>query len=341
MMKNLNRPLIVILVLLAGAGTAAFGFGSPGYTVKLDFTNADGVVKGADININGVMAGKVDNLAIKGKVAVVTASIDSKYAPLHSGAKAIIRSVGLLGHKYVEVLQGNPNGAELASGSELTIDSTTSPTDLDQINAIFDAPTREKLKTLTNEGAIALGGRAQILNDDLRQLRNLAVAAEPVTGILDAHQVALDRMTTSFDTFTQKLAIEDASLRAFVDRGSNLLTVVAARDAQLGGLLAHGDATFKNLDVALTGNEGNLAGFFARGPSGIASTNYQLDAGIPALKVTTPILPNLFDLLYNIADSTSGRDGTGDPNQVNSGTQYALRVLAVVCIQTVTPPAKC
>jgi len=37
MMKNVNRPLIVILVLLAGAGTAAFSFGSPGYTVKLQY----------------------------------------------------------------------------------------------------------------------------------------------------------------------------------------------------------------------------------------------------------------------------------------------------------------
>jgi len=337
MTNKLNRPLIVVLALLAGAGTAAFGFGSPGYTVQLDFTNADGVVKGADITINGVMAGKVDALAIKGKVAAVTASIDSRYAPLHAGAKAIVRSVGLLGHKYIDVLPGNPNGAELASGSELTIDSTTSPTDLDQINAIFDAPTREKLKTLTNEGAIALGGRAQVLNDDLRQLRNLAVAAEPVTGVLDEHQVALDRMTTAFDTFTQKLAVEDASLRAFVDRGSSLLTVVAARDAELGGLLAHGDATFKNLDVALSGNEGNLAGFFARGPSGMASTNYQLDAGIPALKVSTPILPNLFDLLYNMADTTSARDGTGDPNLVNSGTQWALRPMTTVC----TPDLAC
>ncbi len=335
------RPLLVILVLLAGAGTAAFGFGQPGYTLKLDFTNADGVVKGADVTINGVMAGKVDDLAVSGKVAQVTATIDSKYAPVHSGAKALIRSVGLLGHKYIEVIPGNQGGAELPSGTELTIDSTTSPTDLDQINAIFDAPTREKLKIMTNEGAIALGGRAQTLNSDLQQLRNLAVAAEPVTGILDAHQVALDRSTVAFDTFTQKLVVEDASLRAFVERGSSLLAAVEARDQQLGGLLAHGDATFKSLDTALTGNESNLAGFFARGPSGEASTNYQLDAGIPALKVSTPILPNLFDLLYNMADATTGRDGTGDPGNVNSGTQYTLRTVAAVCDTTTSPGVSC
>ncbi len=145
-------------------------------------------------------AGNVQNLELKDSVGVLRVSIDPKFAPMHTDTKAIIRSVGLLGNKYLEVLPGPSQGPELKSGTELTIDSTTSPTDLDQINAIFDAPTRDKLKTLTLQGEIALGGRAQTLNTDLRQLRNLAAAAEPVTGIIDTHQVALDRATIAFDT---------------------------------------------------------------------------------------------------------------------------------------------
>jgi phospholipid/cholesterol/gamma-HCH transport system substrate-binding protein len=330
MVKQHIRPLIGIALLLSLAGTLAAGFGEPDYKLKLDFTNADGVVKGADLNINGVQAGKVENLEVKGKVAAVTVSIDSKFRPIHSGAKALIRSLGLLGHKYVEVIEGKGRG-ELASGSELTVDSTTSPTDLDQFNAMFDAPTREKIKILTNEGAIALGGRAQTLNDDLRQLRNLAVAAEPVTGILDDHQVALDRGTIAFDTFTQKLVKEDAGIRDFVAHGSSVLSSAGAHTQELAGLVAHGDASFTRLDKALNGNENNLAGFFARGPSGIASGNYQLDAGIPVVKATQPILPALFDLLYNLADASTGIVGSGDPNNPNSGTMSALRSISVVC----------
>jgi ABC-type transporter Mla subunit MlaD len=324
------RPLIVVALVLSLAGILAAGFGQPDYTLKLDFTNADGVVKGADLNINGVMAGKVVNLELKGKVAVVTVTVDSKFAPIHSGAKALIRSLGLLGHKYVEVVEGKGNGT-LDGGSELTVDSTTSPTDLDQFNAIFDAPTREKIKILTLEGAIALGGRAQVLNEDLRQLRNLAVAAEPVTGIFDDHQAALDRGTVSFDTFTQKLVKEDAGIRDFVAHGGSVLSSAGSHDSQLAGLLAHGDATFSRLDKALNGNENNLAGFFVRGPSGIASGNYQVDAGIPVVKATQTIIPALFDLLYNISDASTGVVGTGDPNDPNSGTMSALRSIAQTC----------
>jgi phospholipid/cholesterol/gamma-HCH transport system substrate-binding protein len=339
--RNQIRALLVLVLLLGVAGgTVAAGFGQPDYTLKLDFSNADGVVKGADLNINGVQAGKVDSLEVKGNAAVVTVSVDSKFAPMHSGAKGIIRSLGLLGNKYVEVIDGNKSGAELSSGAELTIDSTTSPTDLDQFNAIFDAPTREKIKTLTNEGALALGGRAQVLNRDLLQLRNLAVAAEPVTGVLDSSQVAMDRATVAFDKLTQELVNEDASLRGLVNHGSSVLSAAGAHSQELAGLLAHGDATFTRLDSALNGNENNLAGFFARGPSGISSANYQLDAAIPVIKVTQPILPALFDLLYNVADSTSGVIGPGNPNDPNSGALTTLRVIAQPC-QVITGQTAC
>ena len=337
--KKITRSLMVLAAVSGVAGTLAFGFGPSDYTLKLDFTNADGVVKGADININGVQAGKVNDLKVQGRVAALTVAIDSKFAPIHTGAKAIIRSLGLLGNKYVEVIDGKGKG-ELASGSELTIDSTTSPTDLDQFNAIFDAPTREKIKIMTNEGAIALGGRAQVLNDDLLKLRNLAVAAEPVTGVFDDHQAALDRATVTFDTLTQKLVKEDAGLRGFVAHGSGLLTAVNSHNQQLAGLIAHGDATFSRLNTALNGNENALAGFFARGPSGIASNNYQLDSSIPVVKATQPFLPSLFEVLYNINDASTGVIGGGDPNDPNSGTLWGLRAIAVPC-SNISGSSKC
>jgi virulence factor Mce-like protein len=330
MRKYVSSVIVLVLALGLTAAVAA-GFGRPDYTLVLDFTNADGVVKGADVNINGVMAGKVNSLQVQGKVAALTVTIDPKFTPLHSGTKGVIRQLGLLGAKYVEVIDGSGGARELASGTELTIDSTTSPTDLDQVNAIFDAPTREKIKVMTNEGAIALGGRAQTLNDDILQLRNLAVAAAPFTGILDDHQAALDRATIAFDAFTQKLVKEDASLRAFVANTGSFMSAAQAHDQQLAGLLAHGDATFTRLNTALNGNQNALAGFFARGPSGIASTNYQVNASIPVVKATQPILPSLFEVLYNINDSSSGLIGTGDPSAPNSGTIWGLRAIAAPC----------
>ena len=333
-MNSWIRRIAAVLTLgLLVMGGFAFGPFSTPYTLKLDFTNIDGVVKGNNVLINGVQAGNVDKLDLKDSTGVLTISLDPKYAPMHKDTKAIIRSVGLLGNKYLEILPGPSQGAELKSGTELTIDSTTSPTDLDQINAIFDAPTREKIKTLTLQGEIALGGRAQTLNTDLRQLRNLAVAAEPVTGIIDTHQVALDRATIAFDTLTQGLVREDAALRGLVEHGASVLTALQGNDPALAGLLVHGDHTFTNLDASLSGNETNLADFFARGPSDLRSADYGLTAAIPVTAESRQIIPPLFALLHNQQDATVGRDGPGDPSQTlnNSGTQYILRALSLTC----------
>jgi phospholipid/cholesterol/gamma-HCH transport system substrate-binding protein len=321
----------VIVVLVLAAGGLGFGPFAGGYTVKLDFTNVDGVVKGNNILVNGVQAGNVDSLELKDSIGVVTATIDPKYAPLRQGTKALIRSVGLLGNKYIEILPGKATGPELPSGSELSIDSTTSPTDLDQINAIFDAPTREKLKTLTLQGEIALGGRAQVLNADLRQLRNLAVAAEPLTGVIDEHQVALDRATIAFDTLTQGLVREDAALRGLVEHGASVFSVLQSNDAALAGLLVHGDKTLSRTDAVFSGNEKHFADFLARGPSSLRSADYTLNSAIPVTAGAKPILPPLFQLLQNMQDASLGRDGGGDPADPNSGTQYLLRVLPALC----------
>lgn len=328
---DIRRVFLLIGVLLAAAGALAFGPATT-YTIKLDFTNADGLVQNEDVTVAGVKVGSVKALEVNGKVAVVTAEItDHRYVPLRSGTRALVRQLSLLGNKYVEIFPGPASGGELASGAELGIDNTTSPTDLDQVNAIFDAPTREKLKEATLQGQIALGGRAQTLNADILQLRNMAVAAEPVTGTLDQHQVALDRATIAFDTLTQKLVREDVALRGLVDHGANVLTALQAHDAELAGVLQHGDSSFTKVNAVLDGNENNLAAFFARQPTSLRSTDYQVSAAIPVTQATLPLLDPLFELLYDQWDASVGRDGPADPNNPNSGTQYTLRALSVIC----------
>jgi len=327
-----TKAILLFLIAAAAFGGVAAAQGLESYTLKIDFTNADGLVQNEDVTIAGAKVGKVQSLELHDSVAQVTVTVDSQHAPLPSGTKAILRSLGLLGNKYVELVPGT-GGGSLSSGSELTIQSTTSPTDLDQLNAIFDKPTRDEMRQMTLQGKIALGGRAQTLNTDLEQLRNLAVAAEPVTGVIDTHQVALDRATIAFDTLTQKLGREDASLRGLVEHGAGLLDAVQQHDAELAGLLSHGDNTFSHLDSILNGNENSLAGVFARQPSALRSSDYSVTAGIPVLRASQPLINPLFDLLYNFQDSVVGETGTGNPNDYSSGTLYGLRALAVVCDQ--------
>ncbi|MHB8507079.1 MAG: MlaD family protein [Candidatus Dormibacteria bacterium] len=341
MKRSLRHQITVMVGLVAVvAGTAGAASGSGAYSIRVEFTNADGLVKGNDVLIYGVKAGQVRDLEVQGSLAEVRISIDPRFAPLHGGTRAIVRSLGLLGNHYVEVVPGPAGGSELADNDVLTVASTTSPTDLDQFNAIFDAPTRQKLKAATLQGQIALGTRAQVLNQDLYQLRNLAVAAAPLTGVLDDHQVALDRATVAFDNLTQKLTREDAALGGFISHGASLLDSVQQHDVQLGGLLSHADTSLGKLDAVLNGNEDNLANFLARQPQALADTEYNVTSALPVVSATRPLMPDLLNLVYYMQDATTSRDGAGNPDDPNSGTQYMLRVLATPCDQ-VAPGGTC
>jgi hypothetical protein len=116
--------------------------------------------------------------------------------------------------------------------------------------------------------------------------------------------------------------------------------VVQSNNQALAGLLVHGDNSLTRLDAALTGNENNLAGFFARGPSDLRSADYGFTASIPVTRASQPIVPELFQLLSNMQDASVGRDGPGDPNNPNSGTTWLLRALAIICPQA-NPPNGC
>ncbi len=82
------------------------GVGESGYTLKADFDDAGGVRKGSDIMMAGVIIGRVDRVSL----------IDSDHASMifriHDGVKidegavASVRTKGIIGDRYIRIMQG-------------------------------------------------------------------------------------------------------------------------------------------------------------------------------------------------------------------------------------------
>ncbi|MBW2467586.1 MAG: outer membrane lipid asymmetry maintenance protein MlaD [Deltaproteobacteria bacterium] len=115
-MKNINTELIIGLFMIAGF--LAFGYISlqmgefsifdleKNYTLEAEFDNVSGLKVGAGIEIAGVNVGKVAriNLGNKG-LAKVTMLIDQDIR-ITADAIASIRTQGLIGDKYIKIIQG-------------------------------------------------------------------------------------------------------------------------------------------------------------------------------------------------------------------------------------------
>ena len=221
--------LVIALIAAGGilAGLAGTLFANHPYTVTAYFLSAEGLTQENDVVINGARVGKVVSVGIapddgpnQGGARVVM-EIGGGSAPLHRGARATIRSKGLLGNPFVELTAGPPSGAVIPSGGTLPLQDTASPVDLDQVMDLFDSQTRTRIQTLTREGGTALAGRGSDLNTFLSALPGIVQDTSAVTGKIAEQDQQLSALDVEFDRIAQMMASEDTAFRQDITNGAN------------------------------------------------------------------------------------------------------------------------
>src|SRR5713226_5824168 len=120
---------IVILLAIAGILFAimnlneGMGVFTPTATFRADLDDSQGLKVGAPVRMSGVDIGNVKQIAIeprKGQVAVHF-TINNEMRPLlHNDAAVLIRPMGLLGDKYLDLLPGSPSQPLLPDGAVLS-----------------------------------------------------------------------------------------------------------------------------------------------------------------------------------------------------------------------------
>jgi phospholipid/cholesterol/gamma-HCH transport system substrate-binding protein len=82
------------------------------------FTDAQGLSKGADVQVQGVKAGKVEDITFEEGKVKVKFKVHQEI-PIYKDAKVSIKTYGLMGDKYIYVDPGNPSFGEMASGGTI------------------------------------------------------------------------------------------------------------------------------------------------------------------------------------------------------------------------------
>ena len=86
-------------------------FAPQAYRVTIPLTQAANLVAGSGVQIAGVKIGKVVAVNRTGNTASATIELQSRFAPLRSGATAIARTKTLLGEGYLELAPGPEDAA--------------------------------------------------------------------------------------------------------------------------------------------------------------------------------------------------------------------------------------
>jgi UDP-glucuronate 4-epimerase len=127
--RRFRVGLVVLLALVAfGVGVFMVGRRADIFTRKVDyhihFASASGLTQGNSVRLAGVNVGNVTEVSLSdrpGDTSVtVTVSVDRRMSSrIRTDTTAAIKTIGLLGDKYIELTGGSAGAAEVAPGGDI------------------------------------------------------------------------------------------------------------------------------------------------------------------------------------------------------------------------------
>ena len=231
--------------------------GVPAYRVSAQFADLSDLAAGDEVRIAGVHIGSVDHPRVQDGHALVTLVLQTGVRPLPRDTRAEVRSRGLLGARYLELIPGR-SAAPLPDGATIPERRTSASVALPAALLAFDAPTREHLRGALDGLGRGFASQGVGLNDALRELpaelgQASAVAATlRRSGALRALAPGLDAALGAIDPVRDELAatLRPARLAA--------LPFAEGRDA-VGATLDAAPGAFRDTHAHLAGTSGLLA----------------------------------------------------------------------------------
>lgn len=113
MQKNIIETLVGFLVIIIAGLFVLYIYNlrpnniKSGYTLTATFENVDGVVKGSEVKVGGIVIGKVNEITLDKKMydAILTLTIEDDIK-IPTDSRAAITTNGFIGNKYVAIIPG-------------------------------------------------------------------------------------------------------------------------------------------------------------------------------------------------------------------------------------------
>lgn len=225
--------LIILALVVASAAIFLVGERSNVFARKNEyfvrFESVSGLATGNPVQLNGVVVGSVRRVVlpvdVKEQYLTVWVSIDRRFADrVREDSRARIKTLGLLGDKYIELSSGSPGFTQIESGGEIR---TGAATDVEKI--------------------IATGGDAVenlvAISYSLRTILERMEAGEGILGELTTESETGTRakksLVETFETFrdiTAKLDSGEGTLGKLIN-DSSLADSAESAVAHLDGIL--------------------------------------------------------------------------------------------------------
>lgn len=135
------------------------------YEVNVNFADVSGLPVKAAVKLAGVEVGKVKAIKIEGDKVVAVLAVHEG-VPLYKGAQFSVAMTGIIGTKYIKIVQGQENLGLIAAGEYV---SGLNEMPMDEQVAQTMKSVRELVDSINNQGQFG-----SELNDAMRDIRQLS-----------------------------------------------------------------------------------------------------------------------------------------------------------------------
>jgi phospholipid/cholesterol/gamma-HCH transport system substrate-binding protein len=256
-------------------------FGVGRYDVTLQLPAAGGLYPSGNVTYRGVEVGRVKSVSLTDTGAEAVLSMQSGIDIPANDLAAEVHSVSAVGEQYVALVPRSGTGPALKDGDVIPEDRTHIPPDINSLlaaaNRGVNAIPKDNLKTVVDEGYVAVGGLGPELSRLVKGVDNVSAAArrdkDELVALIDGVKPVLDSFpadsvqgwASHLATVTKQLQNNDSSLagllqkapatvdeaRSLLDRLSPTLPIVLANLVSVGQVLVTYRADLEALLVEL------------------------------------------------------------------------------------------
>jgi phospholipid/cholesterol/gamma-HCH transport system substrate-binding protein len=227
-----------------------------GYRIYSYVDSAAGLDKNSAVRIAGVEVGKVEGISLEGLKAKVTLQLPFK-VKLPEGSKLYVKSAGLLGEKYIEIVPGEGTAVIPANGF---IKEGGPSTDVDRVLAQLSS-IGDDIKKVTQSLGNVLGGEEgqRTLKELVDGAKETALHLESITQAIDRGQGTLGKLVRDDKLYVElkNTAHNLDRLSASIENGEGTLGKLVKDDA-LYRETQETMASLKRITTSIEKGEGTL-----------------------------------------------------------------------------------
>ncbi len=235
---------LFVLVALIILGYMSFrvseqGFGlKKGYLVNVVFDNATGLERDASVQIAGVEVGRVEKISLANGKALVTMRI-LPAVKLEKDVEAKIKSYGILGDKYIDIVPGTEVGTYIAEGGDII--RTEKQADIDKLLS--------KLGYIAADVMAVTASLKKVIGTDEGEA-NLKAIIENTRSITENLDKVVKQNDEKLNLMIANLGEASIEMRKAFSTLNSIVAKIDSGEGTIGKLIENQDA-FDNLNQTL------------------------------------------------------------------------------------------